>query len=446
MRMFIVRKYYLICILIAAVVTYMISTKMTGNLAKRKYTTAPTYFLKSNISKNDNLINTRYVDKDVRNMIMEERIKRLEEKHKRSKSIVLNSEPMAQPNYNIHTFYYAWYGNVKVDKEYKHWNHKYIENWKKDGSKKYPSGKHKPPFDIGSNYYPYLGCYSSADLEIINTHLKQISESGIGVIVVSWTPANFTDSPSDILPNLFNAALKYNVKVAIHVEPYTGRNPINLLSHLKQFFSEYGGHPSLYRIKKPLGNKMVPVIYIYDSYLIPAIAWKELFSTKGNLSVRNTPLDAIYLGLLVDVQHKSHIKKSQFDGFYTYFATNSFTYGSTWKNWQQLSKFAVQNGLIFVPSIGPGYIDTRVRPWNMANTRHRRHGQYYDVAWRSAINSKVNYISITSFNEWHEGTQIEPARPRNWRGFSYLDYEPEGAYYYLNLTKSWIQQFQEVVD
>lgn len=47
-------------------------------------------------------------------------------------------------------------------------------------------------------------------------------------------------------------------------------------------------------------------------------------------------------------------------GFYTYFATNGFTYGSTWKNWRSLSKFAHQNGLIFVPSVGPGYIDTQV--------------------------------------------------------------------------------------
>ncbi|KAJ8962017.1 hypothetical protein NQ314_005799 [Rhamnusium bicolor] len=260
----------------------------------------------------------------------------------------------------------------------------------------------------------FEGCYSSADPHIIDTHLKQISKAGIGVVVVSWTPPNFTDSPNQILTPLFNTAL-----------------------------NKYGDHPALYKVRKPLGHKTLPVIYIYDSYLIPAVAWRELLSSKGNLSVRGTAIDAIYLGLLVESHHKYHIKKSQFDGFYTYFATNSFTYGSTWKNWQYLSKFATQNKLIFVPSVGPGYIDIGVRPWNSANTRHRHHGQYYDVAWHTAVNARVNYVSITSFNEWHEGTQIEPARPKSSHGFTYLDYEPEGPYYYMNLTKSWITQFEK---
>lgn len=154
-------------------------------------------------------------------------------------------------------------------------------------------------------------------------------------------------------------------------------------------------------------------------------------------------MDAIFIGLLVDVHHRYHVKKSQFDGFYTYFAANGFSYGSSWKNWNNLSKFARQNGLLFIPSVGPGYIDTQVRPWNSATTRHRRHGQYYDVAWRSAITSGVKFISITSFNEWHEGTQIEPAKPFNTQDFTYLNYEPEGPDFYLNLTRWWVHQFNK---
>jgi len=130
-------------------------------------------------------------------------------------------------------------------------------------------------------------------------------------------------------------------------------------------------------------------------------------------------------------------------GFYTYFATNSFTYGSSWKNWRSLSKFARQNSLLFIPSVGPGYIDTQIRPWNVANTRHRRHGEYYEVAWRSALSSQAKLVSITSFNEWHEGTQIEPAVPRATASFTYLDYEPEGPHFYLNLTKWWVNEFSK---
>jgi hypothetical protein len=30
--------------------------------------------------------------------------------------------------------------------------------------------------------------------------------------------------------------------------------------------------------------------------------------------------------------------------------------------------------------------------------------------WRTAIRAHPDLITITSYNEWHEGTQIEPAR------------------------------------
>lgn len=43
----------------------------------------------------------------------------------------------------------------------------------------------------------------------------------------------------------------------------------------------------------------------------------------------------------------------------------------------------------------------------------------------AAVNSGAELVSITSFNEWGEGTQIEPAR----------DYGPGGPEMYLDLTK-----------
>lgn len=394
---------------------------------------------------NDDIIITKDVfsNSELRAKMLRSKVEKLNKKFKKSRYLMLNRKNPVKPNYNVHVFYYAWYGNPKHDGRYMHWNHNYLPNWKRGKNEKYPEGRHEPPYDIGSNYYPSLGCYSSRDPMVIGTHLKHLKEIGVGVIVVSWSPPKHQDSPHDLLPMLFDYAAKYSIKIALHIEPYIGRNPINLLEHLKNFYRQFYNHTALFKINKVSLNRSVPVVYVYDSYLTPTAAWRELLSSRGNLSVRNTEFDSVFIGLLVDMQHRYHIKKSQFDGFYTYFATNSFTYGSTWKNWKSLAKFATQNGLIFAPSVGPGYIDTQVRPWNSGNTRLRRHGQYYDVAWRSAINNNVNFVTITSFNEWHEGTQIEPAQPKSSNEFTYLDYEPEGQLFYLNLTKYWIGVFEE---
>jgi glycoprotein endo-alpha-1,2-mannosidase len=57
---------------------------------------------------------------------------------------------------------------------YLHWNHEYIPNWDKQDKKIYPTGKHKPPLDIGANYFPLLGCYSSKSLATVIQHFLWI--------------------------------------------------------------------------------------------------------------------------------------------------------------------------------------------------------------------------------------------------------------------------------
>ena len=87
---------------------------------------------------------------------------------------------MPKANYNAHIFYYPWYGNPKVDGNYIHWNHVYMPHWDKKEAERWPKGKHKPPHDIGSNFYPELGPYSSRDATVLDSHMQQIRSAGIG--------------------------------------------------------------------------------------------------------------------------------------------------------------------------------------------------------------------------------------------------------------------------
>lgn len=48
-------------------------------------------------------------------------------------------------------------------------------------------------------------------------------------------------------------------------------------------------------------------------------------------------------------------------------------------NWALISAFCAKNDLLFIPSVGPGYNDTRVRAWNSKYTRNRQNGEYYRV-------------------------------------------------------------------
>lgn len=215
-----------------------------------------------------------------------------------------------------------------------------------------------------------------------------------------------------------------------------------MVEQLRYILDKYGEHPAFYRTSH--GNKTnLPLLYIYDSYLIDSEEWRKIFSKSGSMSVRDTNLDAIFIGLLVENKHQHHILRSGFDGFYTYFATNRFTFGSTWGNWEKIGQWAKTNGLLFIPSVGPGYIDTEVRPWNAINTRNRLDGKYYRESFMSALNLKPEIVSITSFNEWHEGTQIEPAIEKKSPSRSYMNYGRNGPFYYLHLTREFVDKIPQ---
>ena len=185
------------------------------------------------------------------------------------------------------------------------------------------------------------------------------------------------------------------------------------------------------------------MFYVYDSYLTPAKQWKTILSPDGPQTIRNTKYDSVVIGLWVKKNERTFMTEGHFDGCYTYFATNGFTYGSTINNWPKLAEWAQQNDKLFIPSVGPGYVDLRIRPWNDVNTRDRQNGAYYDREFAAAIAVQPPIISITSFNEWHEGTQIEPAVPKQIPDFKYLDYAPHDPEYYLDRTGYWADRYVE---
>ena len=69
------------------------------------------------------------------------------------------------------------------------------------------------------------------------------------------------------------------------------------------------------------------------------------------------------------------------------------------------------------------------------------------------IENGVTYVSITSYNEWGEGTQIESAKSvteiktmmeemQNQKQKVYLEYPNSDPYYYMNKTKEWVVRWQ----
>lgn len=66
------------------------------------------------------------------------------------------------------------------------------------------------------------------------------------------------------------------------------------------------------------------------------------------------------------------------------------------------------NGLIFAATVAPGYDDTVIRSPGVR--RDREGGKFYDASWEYALSSDPDWVLVCSWNEWHEGSEIEPSK------------------------------------
>jgi len=274
-------------------------------------------------------------------------------------------------------FFYPWWGTPKQDGRYFHWNQR----------------QHLPPADLATTFYPARGVYSSADRQILRAQLKEIRAAGVDEVVSSWWGWG---SPEDVrLPAVMREAKAQRLAVAVQIEPYEKwlRTASVLevdLEHLRE-----------------VGIRRVYVYRPFDD-LVDDATWAQLLSGFAELEVYGQTTDVARAAV------------AGFDGVYTYdvFAARGGSFAG-------LCLRARAAGLACAPSVGPGY--NAQRATSDYRVRLRRAGATYDGMWRAAIAAQPDRITITSYNEWHEGTQIEAARkrPKSVYG-SYESYE--GAY------------------
>ncbi|KAB8160225.1 alpha-mannosidase [Streptomyces sp. 3MP-14] len=316
----------------------------------------------------------------------------------------------AEGSPDVHLFYYPWYGSPAVHGSWRHWQ----------------QGGHQPPESVGADFYPLLGAYDAGDEEVVAQHMRWVRQAGVGVVATTWWGQGSYEDQR--VPLLLDVAAEHGVAVAWHLEPYEERTALSTVDDIAYINERYGGHPAFYR-DAAHGNR--PAFYVFNSLLTQD--WSELAAVGG---------ENIVLAQTTDVS-----RVGDFQGVYTYAVLTEF------EGWAGVAEWCRANGLIWAPSVGPGYIDDRAVPGNTTETIDRADGETYDAIW-SAVLSPENggspdWVSITSFNEWHEGSTIEPASATPPPGHNYLTYDgaygmtgAESATAYLERTRHWVDVFR----
>jgi hypothetical protein len=288
---------------------------------------------------------------------------------------------------------------------------------------------------------PLLGHYDNADSEVIAIHIHQSVRANIRFWACSWWgPESYEDRmlTSHILPHASAGELKY----AILYES-TGRlgsfsNPdySRLLPDFTYLSTHYFGHPHYLRID---GR---PVVFIYLT--------RVYFRNQGDQALADLRGAFPNLYIVADdvfgLSYKSsYAAKWDAVTAYDVYGQTMQNYGSTRAALNRLDSIlndakaaanSVNVGLI--PFACPGFNDRAVRSGHVGAPRYFQddpqsvEGDFFRSMLRDVVVPQVdplakNMLMITSFNEWHEDTQIEPTEGTS--GTTALDDSPGGSDY-----------------
>ncbi|HEX3536584.1 MAG TPA: glycoside hydrolase family 99-like domain-containing protein [Stellaceae bacterium] len=288
----------------------------------------------------------------------------------------------------ILAFYYGWYGAPAVSSGWRHW---------KDVD---PAGEHIE----NSAHYPAGGAYDSHDPALLERQVTQARAAGItGFIASWWGQGSFEDK--GITPMLA-AAGRHNLSVTAYYEKVAGDDSTarvkNAVADLDYLLSRYGGDKAWLRADGK------PVVFIYGRALkaLSSAEWQEVTGQvrrdhPGGVALVSDSLDRALL--------------APFDGGSTYNITGRTQHKSPeqvhdWARTAYPKMVAAPGaGKISTVTVIPGYDDRAVGRPPPRPVTDRWGGETYRVLWQEAIAAKPDWVLITSWNEWHEGSEIEPS-------------------------------------
>ena len=327
------------------------------------------------------------------------------------------------PSYKVAAFYYPWYGNPQTDGTWIHWGQNH----------------HIPPDDIGADFFPALGAYSSRDPAVVAQHMEWLRQAGIGVIITSWWGQGSREDQA--VPLLLQTAEEYGIKVAFHIEPYKGRTAETLVSDIGYLYETYGGSPAFFRSEAT--SRYSPEPESKGMFFVWNIGTKGAAGERVEADYWRQAMDSIHARpegalIIANTTKGSWVEGGHFDGLYNYATLHlEESNGFEWAR-------SLPPDSLYIPSVIPGFSAKRV---GYADRTYvpRENGHTYETQWTRALGTGVEpaMVTITSFNEWHEGTMIEPPQfgVDDTIGYTYADFEtyaPEG---YLYHTRDWINRY-----
>jgi len=344
----------------------------------------------------------------------------------------------ADKDYFVGTYYYPWYGDNNFHGPY-------------------PTGSTTLVYHLNPQMTPQLGWYNQTNPAVISQHYKWARYAGINFFVTSYWGKNSTED--NIIKNyMFDNPDRGDIKLAVFLEPSI--TPSNITTQTNYLCDNYFYRPGYFRIDGK------PVIFIYVTR-----AMSDADLTNYITYLRNAAADKGYAVYIVgdevwgnpdDTYETPRV--SLMDAVTNYDVYGNlggarFVTDSILNSWQSRNaswkSFVNGLGKQFIPAVSPGFNDRGVRDGHQPSSRKLNNESnafgtlFSGMLDRAKLSVDTNdMIMVTSWNEWHEDTQIEPVTPAPATNLDdgatsghYLGYYTDDLYYngygmlYLNILR-----------
>jgi hypothetical protein len=283
---------------------------------------------------------------------------------------------------------------------------------------------------------PVFGRYDSMDERVIEAHIRLVKACGIDGFIVGFNGIGAPDERA--VPAILRIADSLNFSISFYEvadlagarTTYTAADVIGDLSHI---IETYSSHKSFLKVDG------MPVIFVYAVWaddVTPSL-WSNV--AKG-LRSRGDP--AYLIGDLGAPFPLSRFAEA-FDGLHWYVAGNATEASQAFDlnentrlglkgiDWDQAVSLILQGKNLTLEekflafTVQPGYDH---RKHGGTEYLDRKDGKTYEEWWQAALSANPDGILITTWNEWHEGGEIEPS--------------VEYGFTYLNLTRQFVSTYK----